>query len=130
MYDCELVLPACHSKKAKVQSWAQIPSLIVPQPLGAYAITMDMVQKLAKRIPSPHAPALDDFGRRKERILPRLDFFRRRIRLKGNSNVSVPLAVLLLFPILVIILIFVLVVLHPSSPGLVLMPAGAPPSIR
>lgn len=91
---------------------------------------MGLLQKLAKHIPASHAPALDDPGRRKERILLRLDFFRRRIRLKGNSNVSVPLAVLLLFPILVIVLILVLVVLHPSSPGGVLMPAGAPPSIR
>jgi mannosyltransferase len=92
---------------------------------------MGLVQELAKRISSvSNASRLDGSGRGNERLLPRMGFFRRRIRLKGSSNISVPLAALLLFPIVVVILIIVLVVQHPSSQSRVLMPAGAPPSIR
>ena len=92
---------------------------------------MGLVQNLVKRIPSsPNLPSLEDVSRHRERITPRLAFFRRRIRLKGNSKISIPLGAVLLFPCIVIILILVLVVRHPSSTGRILMPAGAPPSIR
>lgn len=43
---------------------------------------------------------------------------------------SIPLGVVLLFPCIVVMLILVLFVRHPSSPGRILMPAGAPPAIR
>lgn len=99
--------------------------------LGLSAGSMGLVQKLAKRIPSSQGlPTLEDISQQKERILPRLAFFRRRIRLKGNSKISIPLGAVLLFPLIVIILILVLIVRHPSSPGRILMPAGAPPLIR
>ena len=52
------------------------------------------------------------------------------MRLKGNSSISVPLGVVILFPCIVVVLILVLFVRHPSSPGRILMPAGAPPAIR
>ncbi|MCJ1256127.1 alpha-1,2-mannosyltransferase (Kre5) [Lignoscripta atroalba] len=98
---------------------------------------MGLVQNIAKRIPSsPNLPSLEkfpslgDLSRQKDRISPRLAFFRRRIRLKGNSKISIPLGAVLLFPCIVMILILVLVVRHPSSPAGILMPAGAPPSIR
>ncbi|KAI9816827.1 MAG: alpha-1,2-mannosyltransferase (Kre5) [Pycnora praestabilis] len=92
---------------------------------------MGLVQNIVKRIPSsPNLPTLDDFSRQKYLISPRLAFFRRRIRLKGNSSISIPLGVVLLFPCIVIVLILILFVRHPSSPGRILMPAGAPPSIR
>ena len=98
---------------------------------------MGIVQNIAKRIPSsPNLPSLEklpslgDLSRQRERITPRLAFFQRRIRLRGNSKISIPLGVVLLFPCIVIILILVLVVRHPSSPGGILLPAGAPPSIR
>lgn len=61
---------------------------------------------------------------------PGLAFFRRRIRLRGNSKISIPLGAVVLFPCIVIIMILVLIVRHPSSPGRILLPAGAPPSIR
>ena len=84
-----------------------------------------------KPLPSSASlPSLDYISRRKGRILPRLSFFRRRIRLKGNSKISIPLGAVLLFPLIVIILILVLVVRHPTSPGRILIPAGAPPLIR
>jgi mannosyltransferase len=60
----------------------------------------------------------------------RLAFFRRPLRLRGNSRISVPLGVVVLFPCIVLVLILVLFVRHPSSPGTILMPAGAPPAIR
>jgi mannosyltransferase len=63
-------------------------------------------------------------------LASRLAFFRRPMRLKGNSTISVPLGVVILFPCIVVILILVLIVRHPSSPGRILMPAGAPPAIR
>lgn len=63
-------------------------------------------------------------------LISRLAFFRRPLRLRGNSTVSVPLGVVLVFPLLVVILILVLFVQHPSSSGRVSVPAGAPPAIR
>lgn len=93
--------------------------------------SMGFVQNLVKRIPStPSLPSLADLTNEKERIIPRLSFVKRRIRLKGNSKISVPLGAVLLFPIIVIILIIVLIVRHESSPGSLMMPAGAPPAIR
>lgn len=87
-------------------------------------------------VPSPRAmqlPTLDQEkkGSSKQKgIASRLAFFRRPLRLRGNSTVSVPLGVVIIFPILVVILILVLFVRHPSSPGRIVMPAGAPPAIR
>jgi len=49
------------------------------------------------------------------------------VRLK---KYSVPLLVVVLFPLTVVILALVLFLRHPDSPGRVLMPAGSPPSIR
>ena len=92
---------------------------------------MDLVLKLVKRMPSsPNLPSLTDSAQPKDRLPSRLAFFRRRVRLKGNSSISIPLSAVLLFPCIVIVLILVLVVRHPSSPAGILMPAGAPPSIR
>ena len=98
---------------------------------------MGLVQNLAKRIPSsPNLPSLEslpslgDISRSREKITPRLALFRRRIRLKGNSKVSIPLGAVLLFPCIVIVTILALFVRHPSSPARALLPAGAPPSIR
>ncbi|KAL1999989.1 hypothetical protein VTN02DRAFT_3704 [Thermoascus thermophilus] len=92
---------------------------------------MGFIQRIVKRLPtSPVLPSLEDVSREKGRIAPRFAFFRRRIRLKGNSSISIPLGFVLLFPCLVIVLILLLFVRHPSSPGRILIPAGAPPSIR
>lgn len=92
---------------------------------------MGFMQGLVKRIPSsPNLPSLDDSKSEKAAALPGLSFFRRRIRLKGNSSISIPLGFVLLFPCIVVLLILIIVVQHPSSPGRILMPAGSPPSIR
>ena len=93
---------------------------------------MGFVQNVMKSLPSSDSlPSLQDLSSEKGRMAPlRLSFFKRRIRLKGNSKISVPLGVVLLFPLIVIILIIVLVVQHNSSPGNFMMPAGAPPAIR
>jgi mannosyltransferase len=71
-----------------------------------------------------------DVKPRPNTLSSRLAFFQRPLRLRGNSSISVPLGVVILFPCIVIILILVLFVRHPSSPGRILMPAGAPPAIR
>ena len=93
---------------------------------------MGFVQNLYRRIPSTKAASekLDDLSRRAEKANPRFAFFRRRIRLKGNSSISIPLGIVLLFPCIVIIVILILFVRHPDSGGIMMMPAGAPPSIR
>ncbi|KAI9796968.1 MAG: hypothetical protein M1825_006282 [Sarcosagium campestre] len=94
---------------------------------------MGLVQNIIKRIPStPNIASLDEPSspEKKDRFLPKFAFFRRRMRLKGNSSISIPLGVVLLFPCIVIIAILILIVRHPSSPGRILMPAGAPPAIR
>jgi mannosyltransferase len=92
---------------------------------------MGFVQRLAKALPhTAPIPSLDDFKSDKAKPLSTLSFFRRRIRLKGNSSISIPLGFVLLFPTIVVVLILILVIKHPSSPGRILVPAGAPPSIR
>ncbi|KAI9370584.1 nucleotide-diphospho-sugar transferase [Aspergillus egyptiacus] len=91
---------------------------------------MGLVQRVRKWLPSAPSLPLDDPSYEKGRKLPRLAFFSRRIRLKGNSSISIPLGFVLLFPCIVIVLILLLFVRHPSSPGGILIPAGTPPSIR
>lgn len=93
---------------------------------------MGFLQNITRRLPtSKQATETFDHGsRRAEKASTRLGFFRRRIRLKSNSSLSVPLGLVLLFPCLVIILILVLFVRSPDSDGIMNMPAGAPPYIR
>lgn len=93
---------------------------------------MGLVQNLYRRIPSSQASLekLDALSRRAEKVHPRLAFFRRRIRLKGNSSISIPLGIVLLFPCIVIIVILILFVRHPDSGGIMMMPNGTPTSIR
>lgn len=92
---------------------------------------MDYLRRLSKN--APQLPSIDEKDRqtRSGRIGSRLAFFKRPLRLKGNSSISVPLGVVILFPCIVVALILVLFVRHPSSPGhRILMPAGAPPAVR
>lgn len=96
---------------------------------------MDLIRRASRFIPKgpPQLPTADEKKSdkpRSARLWSRLAFFRRPLRLKGNSSISVPLGIVLLFPCIVVILILVLFVRHPSSPGRILMPAGAPPAIR
>ncbi|EKD19830.1 uncharacterized protein L3040_002485 [Drepanopeziza brunnea f. sp. 'multigermtubi'] len=91
---------------------------------------MGFVQRVLKRAPaSPPLPSIDA-GKSKVKTNSRLAFFRRPLRLKGNSSISIPLGVVLLFPCIVVVLILVLFVRHPKSGVGILMPAGAPPAIR
>ncbi|GFF40926.1 O-glycoside alpha-1,2-mannosyltransferase homolog 4 [Aspergillus udagawae] len=91
---------------------------------------MSFIQRIVKRLPSTPNLPFDDSSREKARNFSRFAFLKRRIRLKGNSSISIPLGFVLLFPCLVIILILLLFVRHPASPGGILIPAGTPPSIR
>jgi|TARA_R110002003_G_scaffold235_14_gene17069 mannosyltransferase len=77
-----------------------------------------------------NAEKKDEAPHRAEKAKVPAAFFRRRIRLKGDSTVSMPLALVLLFPLLVIGLIFTLFWRSPDVSGLANMPAGTPPSIR
>jgi hypothetical protein len=76
-------------------------------------------------LPSSY-PTFSDVSKRARQFNIR-ELMRRRVRLR---TISVPLLVVVLFPLVVVILILVLFLRHPDSPGRVLMPAGSPPSIR
>lgn len=98
---------------------------------------MDLVRRAGKLVPgweSPRLPMMDGKtghkGKGGRTWASRFAYFRRPLRLRGNSSISVPLGVVVLFPCIVLILILVLFVRHPSSPARLLMPAGAPPAIR
>lgn len=95
---------------------------------------MDLLRRAGKFIPARASPLplTDEKGKLRPRrtLASRFAYLRRPLRLKGNSTISVPLGVVLLFPLIVVILILVLFVRHPSSSGRILMPAGAPPTIR
>lgn len=94
---------------------------------------MDLLRRAGKFIPArgPPLPLADEKGKLRPRrtVASRFAYLRRPLRLKGNSAISVPLGVVLLFPCLVVIVILLLFVKHPSSSGSILMPS-APPPIR
>jgi hypothetical protein len=87
---------------------------------------------MTRRVPtSKESPEkTTEAPRRARRASPRTGFFDRRVRLQGDSSFSVPLALILLFPCLVIVLILTLFARSPDSDRLSNMPAGTPPSIR
>lgn len=95
---------------------------------------MGFTSNVAKRVQSSTAATMPSLGAasdsKSKTMKPKLSFFGRRIRLQGNSNISIPLGVVLLFPLLVIVTILFLVLQHSANPGSMLIPAGAPPSIR
>ncbi|PNP75503.1 hypothetical protein FNYG_11307 [Fusarium nygamai] len=95
---------------------------------------MDLIRRATKVAPSkpPLQLPLDEKrdSKHNKSVDSRMAFFRRPLRLKGNSTISVPLGVVVFFPMLVLILIFILFVSHPSSPGRFLIPGGAPPKMR
>ncbi|EED23230.1 alpha-1,2-mannosyltransferase (Kre5), putative [Talaromyces stipitatus ATCC 10500] len=92
---------------------------------------MNIVRRIVKRLPSaPALASLENVSREKGQRLSPLAFLRRRIRLRGNSTISIPLGVVLIFPCVIIILIVLIFARHPSSSGGILVPAGTPPSIR
>ena len=77
-------------------------------------------------------PSLSDEtkSKNKNRLSSSLAYFRRPLKLRGNSSISIPLGVVLLFPCIVLVLILVLFVRHHNANDDVLRPAGAPPAIR
>ncbi|KAM0518058.1 hypothetical protein ACHAPE_004460 [Trichoderma viride] len=91
---------------------------------------MDIFRRKGSAGPSHGLPTSDEKRPKNKGLASRLAFFQRPLRLRGNSAVSIPLGVVLVFPVLVVVLILVLFVRHPSSPGRILMPAGSPPAIR
>uniref|UniRef100_A0A8H7NIV6 Mannosyltransferase n=1 Tax=Bionectria ochroleuca TaxID=29856 RepID=A0A8H7NIV6_BIOOC len=96
---------------------------------------MDLFRRTTKSVSGQLSPTLPRHGEKREPqrskgLASRLAFFRRPLRIRGNSSISVPLGVVIVFPVLVVVLILVLFVRHPSSPARILVPAGAPPAIR
>ncbi|KAL2272018.1 hypothetical protein VTJ83DRAFT_1389 [Remersonia thermophila] len=95
---------------------------------------MDLLRRAGKMMPAagPRLPLADDKGKLRPRrtLASRFAYLRRPMRLKGNSAVSVPLGVVLLFPVVVILLIVGMVVRNSGGSGRILMPSGSPPAIR
>ncbi|KAK3301770.1 glycosyltransferase family 15 protein [Chaetomium strumarium] len=94
---------------------------------------MDLLRRAGKFIPTRglQLPLADEKGKLRPRrtLASRFAYLRRPLRLRGNSTVSIPLGLVVLFPCIVVILILVLFVRHPAARGPV-MPPGAPPKIR
>ena len=90
---------------------------------------MEVVRRTIKRARTPiNVPTMKEIKKTSSR---RLAFLGKPLRLRGNSTVSIPLGVVLLFPLIVLVFILVLFVRHPSSPALgILSSVGSPPEIR
>nr|POF18623.1 o-glycoside alpha-1,2-mannosyltransferase like 4 [Quercus suber] len=97
---------------------------------------MDMLKSLQKRLPTAERlPTLKSLQYTSlkdasEKLPMRLGFLRRRIRLRGNSKVSMPLYLVLLFPIILVVAVLVILIRRADSQGGRLIPAGSPPSVR
>jgi mannosyltransferase len=93
---------------------------------------MASFQDVTRRLPTAKdgLQKSEEVPRRPEKDAPKTGFFNRRVRLTGDSSFSVPLALVLLFPCLVVIVILTLFARSPDSNELLNMPAGTPPSIR
>jgi len=94
---------------------------------------MDYLHSVRKRLPpSEKLPTLKSLQNTslKDLSTSRLAFLRKRIRLRRNSKVSIPLYLVLLFPLISLGLLLVIFVRHPAAPVGRLIPSGAPPSIR
>ena len=93
---------------------------------------MSFVNRAWKRLPSAKTdlPSIEKKDKAKPKVSSRLAFFQRPLRLRGNSKISIPLGVVLLFPCIVVILILVLVIRHSKAGVGILIPAGTPPAIR
>lgn len=91
---------------------------------------MDLFRRASKMVPPPpQLPTLDEKkSSRRKRLATRLAFLQRPLRLRGNSSVSVPLGVVIVFPVLVVIIILGLFLSHPGSP--MWFGKEAPPAFR
>ncbi|KAH7380422.1 nucleotide-diphospho-sugar transferase [Phaeosphaeria sp. MPI-PUGE-AT-0046c] len=93
---------------------------------------MALNQDVTRRMPTSKdsADEAKETPRRTAKMAPRTGFLDRRVRLFGDSSLSMPLALVLLFPCLVVVVIFTLFARSPDSDELMNMPAGSPPFIR
>lgn len=96
---------------------------------------MDLIRRAAKVAPGQPSPLPVDEKRGssfrpKSSADSRWAFFKRPLRLRGNSTISVPLGIVIFFPMLVLILIFILFLSHPSSPARFLIPGAGPLPLR
>ena len=85
---------------------------------------MGIPQQLYQRL--PFKKQLDEMNGY-NRLPPRLSFLQKRIRLKGSSTITVPLGVVLLFPVTVLLFIVFLFVRHPHGSVAAIADFGVPP---
>ncbi|KAI1828385.1 nucleotide-diphospho-sugar transferase [Xylaria intraflava] len=96
---------------------------------------MDLIRRAYRRVPlalgALSLPTADEKRNGRRGLLySRLAILRRPLRLRGNSSISVPLGVVVLFPCIALIVVLALFMRHPSAPGIILLPTGSPPAIR
>src|SRR5687768_13741107 len=84
----------------------------------------------ASRSHAEQLPVHTDEKGRRRRVPNRIGFLSRPLALWGDSGVSIPLGLAIIFPILILILIIFIFTRQTNSPVLFLMPGGAPPAIR
>jgi len=91
---------------------------------------MDVIKGLQRRLPFSNQRVVKGFPTTSEKLKPRrLSFLQRKIRIRGGSNLSVPLYVVLLLP-LALLVILLLIFVRPSSGGGGLMSTGGSSGVR
>ena len=88
---------------------------------------MGFVELLSNRSPARAASNREGASRRPTPMFPKLAFLNRRVRFR---TISIPIGVVLFFPLLLLIFFIVFISRLPESSGGRLIPAGSPPSIR
>ncbi|QIW94735.1 hypothetical protein AMS68_000253 [Peltaster fructicola] len=99
---------------------------------------MDFLRSVRKRLPSGDSlPTLNNTSKpakvsksTSEKSSSKLAWFQRRIRIRRNSKISIPLYAVVLFPTIILILVLFLFLRHPNSPGGSFLPNGSPPAVR
>lgn len=97
---------------------------------------MDYLRSLQKNLPSVESlPSWksvrhSSMKEANEKVGSRMGFLRRRVRLRGYSKISVPLYMVLIFPLIILVTILVLILRHPDNAAAMLIPSSAPPAVR
>lgn len=96
---------------------------------------MDLSQRVPKSRSRHHVPELpvhheEEKGRRRKSKFGRWGFFAKTVRIGGEGGLSMPVGLVLLFPIFIIVMIIMMFTRQPNSRGMFLMPGGAAPAIR
>ncbi|KKA30286.1 hypothetical protein TD95_003880 [Thielaviopsis punctulata] len=93
---------------------------------------MDLFRRVSRMVPKQPSQLPTSDEKRPARVRPaatRMSILSRPLRLRGNSSISVPLGVVIVFPLVVVIL-FLLLFVRSNDHQSNILPAGSPPPIR